>query len=177
MPHAAFDPFTVVRVQNLHRDHLYAITHRPIGNGKNFERYEEACEQPQLDTHWWNAFGPFNLLSSMTLEYPQGAHQDVSEEKERSEASWRASMSWARQLGRSCLHFILAQFQWQSALTNSQLIDCRGSPRRCKIRKMPKQKENTKWFNLGCVLFSGRLTHTVATADCVKGNLSWTGGS
>ena len=122
--------------------------------------YEEACEQPQLDTHWWNAFGPFNLLSSMTLQYPQGAHQDVSEEKERSEASWRASMSWARQLGISCLHFILAQFRWQNALTNLQLIDCRGSPRRCKIRKMPKQKENTKWFNLGCVLFSGRLTHS-----------------
>ena len=121
-----------------------------------------------------SAFSPFKLLSSMTLQYLQGAHQDVSEEKERSEASWRASMSWARQLGISCLHFILTQFQWQNALTNLQLIDCRGSPRRCKIRKMPKQKQNTKWFNLGCVLFSGRLTHTVATADCVKGNLSWT---
>ena len=107
-----------------------------------------------------SAFSPFKLLSSMTLQYLQGAHQDVSEEKERSEASWRASMSWARQLGISCLHFILTQFQWQNALTNLQLIDCRGSPRRCKIRKMPKQKQNTKWFNLGCVLFSGRLTHT-----------------
>ena len=37
-------------------------------------------------------------LKNMCLDskYLQGAHQDVSEEKERSEASWRASMSWAR---------------------------------------------------------------------------------
>ena len=140
--------------------------------------FEEACEQPQLDTHWWNAFSPFNLLSSMTLQYLQGS----SPRRFRREGEVWGVLASFHVLGQAAwpimFTFHLGTVPICSngrarSQTRSWLI-AEAHQEDARSERCPSRKRTQSGSILGASYFPATW-YTVAAADCVKGNLSWKG--